>query len=596
VSLAVPHVAPAAAQGSKTLSRSDYEACQAHDAASFRSAIETLTFNALKAGAARADYGKIVADEWRKAGMDVILDKQVDIAVEEIRRETSWATLISTIANKEKAIEIGTAVAERVYRSEAVKKALEDLSTGVGRDMARRIELATGDAAEPAVHCIQAFLGPRYGNVVAGTVSTAAGKELDLDASNRSATVSTGQIVLDSKEGIAGAVILIVRRQLSRMAARVGQRLVGAILSRLVAVVSSGIGIALIAKDLWELRNGILPIIANEMKSAEAKDKVRQELAAGLAEQINEGLHETASQTAGRIIEIWQTFRTAHARVLDLAERHPQFKAFLDAQSPERLARVDELVGLVLAEEGEAGVLKRLADGTLHDAINRLPQSAVDIARDTRSVATAFAWSSLAGANLQKVVDLELHRSMRPGDLTKDVLDRLLAIDDRGAIARIVAVPASARAQLFELPRDDLRKLANNLQPDYLRALAGYLARLNKPAAERLLRAVVLAPDKMRWFASARVQDGILSSADQLQAVDLMLRSEALPNPADTYADIRLAVDGKVSPLLIWERHPIAISSVGGLALLVLMVVWRALFGRRPRRSAAPPAAGYAMT
>ena len=56
--------------------------------------------------------------------------------------------------------------------------------------------------------------------------------------------------------------ILLVRRQLANMAARIGQRLAGSILARLVSVVAGGIGLVLIAKDIWELRNGVLPIIA----------------------------------------------------------------------------------------------------------------------------------------------------------------------------------------------------------------------------------------------------------------------------------------------------------------------------------------------
>ena len=35
----------------------------------------------------------------------------------------------------------------------------------------------------------------------------------------------------------------------------------------------------LIAKDIWDFRYGVLPIIATEMKSADTKEKVRAELA-----------------------------------------------------------------------------------------------------------------------------------------------------------------------------------------------------------------------------------------------------------------------------------------------------------------------------
>ena len=114
------------------------------------------------------DYPALVADQWRNIGMDEILDKRVDIAVEEVRSETSWSGLAQSLVSKEKAQALATSVAERVYRSDAVKDAIEALATGVGKEVGRAIEVASQDAAGPALECLRAFLGPRYGSTVAG--------------------------------------------------------------------------------------------------------------------------------------------------------------------------------------------------------------------------------------------------------------------------------------------------------------------------------------------------------------------------------------------------------------------------------------------
>ncbi len=153
-------------------------------------------------------------------------------------------------------------------------------------------------------------------------------RDFGIVASTGGAEVTSGSVLKQSSEGITGAAILLVRRQLANMAARIGQRLAGSILARLVSVVAGGIGLVLIAKDIWELRNGVLPIIAEEMKSKETKDKVKEELAKGISEQIGEHLHEIAAKSAERIVEIWQEFRRAHEQVLDLAERNPAFRTF----------------------------------------------------------------------------------------------------------------------------------------------------------------------------------------------------------------------------------------------------------------------------
>src|SRR5690606_7293311 len=114
------------------------------------------------------DYRASVDVQWRRLGMDDLLTKRVDLAIEEVRSETSWAGLAQSLINSEKAQEISSAVAERVYKSDAMKTAIESLATGVGNDVGRTLELASQDAVGPALECLRAFLGGRYGSTVAG--------------------------------------------------------------------------------------------------------------------------------------------------------------------------------------------------------------------------------------------------------------------------------------------------------------------------------------------------------------------------------------------------------------------------------------------
>ena len=99
------------------ISRADYEACQARDEGGFKSAIEALTAKSLANGLAGVDYKAIVANEWRKGNLDEVIDKRVDQAMVEVKDETSWAGLLQSLASKDKATELATAVAERVYKS-----------------------------------------------------------------------------------------------------------------------------------------------------------------------------------------------------------------------------------------------------------------------------------------------------------------------------------------------------------------------------------------------------------------------------------------------------------------------------------------------
>ncbi len=364
------------------MTRADYEACQAGNETAFRAAVEQVTLKGLQGGISTIDYRAVVGEEWRRNNLDDVIDREVDKAINEVKEETSWGKLLQSLASKERAQELATTVAERVFKSEGLKKSLEQLATGVGRAVGKRIEGATNETAEPAMQCMQAFLGPRYGRTVALVVSRDAGKEYAINANKAGPEVSTGKVLSESGGGMAGAVILIVRRQLANLASRIGARVVGSVLSRLVSVVAGGVGVVLIAKDIWEFRNGVLPIIATEMKSKETKDKVQDELAKAISEQIGENLREISVKTADRVLDIWNEFRRTHAKILELAETNVKFKSFLDSVRPDAMARLDDVVGLVLAGEGEAAILKRLDDGTLHLAINKLPAAAIEIARE----------------------------------------------------------------------------------------------------------------------------------------------------------------------------------------------------------------------
>jgi len=177
-SLALSHI-PAAAD---PLSKTDYEACQARDETAFRAAIEAISVRALKAGIAKVDYRAVVGDAWRRGGLDDIIDKQVDKATDEVAQETSWANLMQSLANQQKAQQLATAVAERVYRSDQVKGALEELALSVGNEVGKQIEFAGQDATEPTLACLKAFVGARYGTTVARAAGGDASKEFSVDA------------------------------------------------------------------------------------------------------------------------------------------------------------------------------------------------------------------------------------------------------------------------------------------------------------------------------------------------------------------------------------------------------------------------------
>ena len=565
------------------ISRADYEACQGRDEAGFQVAVEAITERALRLALKTVNYDAAIGDAWRRRNMQKIIERQVDKAIKDVRDESSWSQLLKSLASQAKAKELATTVATRVYRSDAVKKAIEALAGDVGRSVGKRIELATVDAAEPARKCMQAFLGARYGQTVASIVSSSAGNQLEVDSNKAGAKVSSGSIVLRSGGGIAGVMVLIVRRQLAKIASRVGQRVLGAVLSRLVSVVAGGIGVVLIAKDIWDMRHGVLPIIADEMKSPASLRKVRHELAKEIKQQISLHVDDLGRKSAAQVVKIWRDFRQAHSKVLDLAESRPAFKTFLDMVPAAKMARLDEVVAIVLASEGEAGVMARLQNGTLDEAVKRLSAPAMQIARDRRSLRVAFDWSRLAGNRLAEVVKFDIHRHTSPSQFSKSGLRRILSLDDELAVTRLAGLSREARASLFELAQKDLTTLARALSAEQLDVLSRYLTGLQRQASQRLLFAIAANPRKMNALAKPGVRDALLASRDQLAAVNMMVRANSTFDPTTFMDDLTLLRDLKISPWLIWERYPTSLTVLGILALLILLLLWRLIFGRRTK-------------
>ena len=242
-------------------------------------------------------------------------------------------------------------------------------------------------------------------------------------------------------------------------------------------------------------------------------------------------------------------------------------------------------MALLLAGEGEAGILRRLDDGTLSTAINTLPAPAMDIARETRSIDAGLKWSALAGSDLPKVVELSLYRRTAPDQLSRASLQRLLALEDQLAIVRLASIDRGARDTLFELPDADLKNLARSLTEDELSSLSRYLTGLQKEPRERVLQAVAANPARIHSLSSERVRQAVVASTDQSAAVAMMLRSGGGFDPGAITQDVRLVADGRVSPILLWEKHPVVIVGLLFLALLVLLLLRRLLF-TRPRSKA----------
>ena len=127
------------------------------------------------------------------------------------------------------------------------------------------------------------------------------------------------------------------------------------------------------------------------------------------------------------------------------------------------------------------------------------------------------------------------------------------------------------------------------LSEDQIQSLASYLKGLQQGPRNKILKAVAADPSKMQVLASARVRERIIASGDQTAAVDMMLEPASGLSPREFVDDAKLVWDGRVAPLLLWDKHPLSLALAGLVALIFLAWIGR-LF--RPRRAPQAPAPG----
>ena len=189
----------------------------------------------------------------------------------------------------------------------------------------------------------------------------------------------------------------------------------------------------------------------------------------------------------------------------------------------------------------------------------------------------------MAGPALPRVIEYEIYRRSSPDAFTKSTLARLLKLDDRLAITRLASLKPDAREPMLELDDASLLKLGRALGEADLTSLSGYLTGLESAARQRLLIAVVDAPAKLTNVTPQSVRTAILASRDQAAALSVMLRADGIFDFFVFRDDALLVKDGKVSPRILWARYPVALSLFAFAAFMVLMLLRRLMFGRRPQ-------------
>ena len=575
---AVPVFAAPPAQATPTL-----QDCSAVAEDTLQSELNTVTQGIFAAALAAIDLEAIVARHWVTLQMDDAVAEAVDLAVQRVQSETDlWNQFLSGWS-PDKAQELTLAVATYTFDAPTFRARMDALSAAVSQDVAGQVAAASAEGASAALYCLQTFIGRNYSQALVNAfeerVQAATGSAGLLDSEELSPNIL--QMVGEHQMALGGVGVIIVaqitRKIVTSIAQRISQRVAGKVVGRVLGKAGSTIiplagwiiGGGMIAYDLWESREGALPQISASLQGPEVADGIREEIAASIRPELEAEIPGLARTVANDLFVEWRETKRNIRQVLDLAAANPPFAAILESMtSSEQVARLVDLVGIVQENGGEAALQQAIADGSLLAVVN-LPAGAVTLAAESGALQSALDWHNAVGGRLDDVVALELYKGRTPETVDLQQLDKLLALGDKTAVARLALVNPAQLNALLALPSANLTPLATTLAPDDLAWLGDVLPTVTAEQANALVARVLSQPAVVGALRPLGDLGAVLAGRSIDDAITFVAGPKGL---ADFWADAATVAAGSVPPGLFVAKHGVW-PTVGMLALLLLLAL-----------------------
>ena len=457
--------------------------------------LEDIAFSVLEKEKSGLDVAKIVEDNWRDLNLDAVVDAAVDDAVEQVREdEGTWDRIFSGWSENE-AEKFATKVANYAFDSTKFRDAVDRLSSAIADDLEIEIHVMTVKSASSALQCVQEFIGVTFSE----TMSVV----LEGNIRDRLAEVDSDPDVwegpndpLKERTGSLAGVGTILGTQIAHLLAKnVAKGILGTVVSRILGKAASAvvpvagwiIGVVLIIYDLYQAWEGSLPQIREDFKGEEVKQELRKQIAIEVEEELNNALLALSTSVAGGIFGQWEDFLQDFEHVLRLAENNSRFRTIIDGATANQVEKLTELVAIGDEALG-AEWLARIIDTGDFERILALPKASFEILREEADPGLVLKWADLAGEAIVRVVQTELYRVATPSDFgEREILERVLALEDTIVIAELMRLSEAGRAALLRLPSAQTKWVLTELSAEEVDWLATYLSGLPTQAQGGLI-------------------------------------------------------------------------------------------------------------
>lgn len=488
--LAIPALPVAAQENPAPL----LQECAEVDEASLQDELHTLTQGVFATAVADIDLETIVRNQWDELGMDAVVRAEVDRAVAHVKQDTDFWNSFLSGWSPAKGQELTEAVADEAFDSEGFRQAIETLSAGVAVAISTGIGDLQADGVSRALYCLQTFIRANYSEAVLNTFE----QEMQVAASTvqvEGPGINPGTVIGQHTTALGGVGVIVaaqvaksltkklISRLSTRVAGRVTTRLLGRVGTQLIPLAGWVVGIGLIAWDIYDSRDGAIPAIQESLRAEEVMTFIQGQIVAAVEPELRLAVPEVATEIADDLYSQWLEIKRDLRVILELAKSDAAYGGLLASmQTPEQLARLVAVTAALLGSAGAEAVKAAAADGSLQRAVE-LSADVTPVVLTSGSLADALAWSEAAGAMLDDVVRLEIHKARKPGDLGREQLRALIDVESPAAVSELALLPTEQLVTLLGLSSQSLRDLAKAFDGEQLVWIARTLEEL--PTGER---------------------------------------------------------------------------------------------------------------
>ncbi len=551
--------------------------------------------NRIAQEAAAGEQGKLairalVARNWVALDMDSAVDQAIDQAVAQVRQEEDYWNRFLSGWSPEKAQEFTAKVTNYAFSGEAFQAKLDALSAAVAGDLSEKLTAISAKSASSTLLCVQSFIGDRYSGTMATLFQEEIQQEVEkLELSPEESSQVT--VLLESHtKGLAGLGVIIGTQIVKRLARKLAQRIAGKVLGRILGKAASSlvplagwiIGGGLIVWDLIESGNGSLPQIQAALKEEDVKAGIRDEITAAVTDELDAELPRMAREVSNDIYSSWLDFKSKYRRVLAMAEQNPAFQAILDDTPVTEVYKLATLLDIAAQALDPLTLQASFEDGRFERVFN-LPQEAFAILATGGSLDETIAWAELAGADVEQVAALEIHKLKSAQDFAdRQALEAVLALEDPERIAKLLLLDPEAMDALLGLSTEHLKPLVDGYTVDDLTWLAGYVAEMDQEPKNQLIGRLLDDPTVLQELKSERVKELVVKSPNVERTLEVLAPSEkrqASPVQA-LVEDSSGLLNGEIPLAIFWRRYGtwrnLGLLAAGLLALALLaMLFWR---------------------